>query len=93
MSGAALLEVKELEAAYGASQVLFGIDLRVHQGEVATLLGRNGMGKSTAIRAVLGLTPARSGAIALRGQRIERDRIVNGHRTALGAVGHYPCRI
>jgi branched-chain amino acid transport system ATP-binding protein len=74
VSGAALLEVKGLEAAYGASQVLFGIDLRVHSGEVATLLGRNGMGKSTAIRAVLGLTPARSGAIALRGQRIERLR-------------------
>jgi branched-chain amino acid transport system ATP-binding protein len=74
VSGVALLDVKGLEAAYGASQVLFGIDLRVHRGEVATLLGRNGMGKSTAIRAVLGLTPARGGAIALRGQRIERLR-------------------
>jgi branched-chain amino acid transport system ATP-binding protein len=74
MSTSALLEVKGLEAAYGASQVLFGIDLQLNPGEVATLLGRNGMGKSTAIRAVLGLTPARSGAISLRGQRIERLR-------------------
>jgi branched-chain amino acid transport system ATP-binding protein len=70
----ALLEVHGLEAAYGASQVLFGIDLQLNRGEVVTLLGRNGMGKSTAIRSVLGLTPARGGAISLRGRRIERLR-------------------
>jgi len=70
----ALLDVQKLEAAYGASQVLFGIDLMLERGEVATLLGRNGMGKSTAIRAVLGLTPANGGTISLRGKRIERLR-------------------
>jgi branched-chain amino acid transport system ATP-binding protein len=70
----ALLDVQRLEAAYGASQVLFGIDLVLQRGEVATLLGRNGMGKSTAIRAVLGLTPANGGTISLHGKRIERLR-------------------
>jgi len=70
----ALLDVQRLEVAYGASQVLFGINLMLERGEVATLLGRNGMGKSTAIRAVLGLTPANGGTISLRGKRIERLR-------------------
>ena len=74
MSAQLLLQVQGLEAAYGASQVLFGVDLQLRRGEVATLLGRNGMGKSTAIRAVLGLTPATRGSISLRGQRIERLR-------------------
>ncbi len=74
MSAQLLLQVQGLEAAYGASQVLFGVDLQLRRGEVATLLGRNGMGKSTAIRAVLGLTPATRGRISLRGQRIERLR-------------------
>jgi branched-chain amino acid transport system ATP-binding protein len=73
-----LLEVENLETAYGASQVLFNIELRVDKGEVVTLLGRNGMGKTTTIRSILGLTRARAGAIRFRGQRIERvspDRI------------------
>ena len=74
MSAQLLLQVQGLEAAYGASQVLFGVDLQLRRGEVATLLGRNGMGKSTAIRAVLGLTPATRGTISLRGERIERLR-------------------
>jgi branched-chain amino acid transport system ATP-binding protein len=74
----ALLEVEALATAYGASQVLFGIDLAVGAGEVATLLGRNGMGKTTTVRSILGLTRAKSGAIRFRGERIERlspDRI------------------
>ena len=73
-----LLEVENLETAYGPSQVLFGISLNVNPGEAVTLLGRNGMGKTTAIRSIMGLTPARAGAITFRGQRIERaapDRI------------------
>jgi branched-chain amino acid transport system ATP-binding protein len=69
-----LLDVQGLETAYDTSQVLFGVDLRLNRGEVATLLGRNGMGKSTAIRSVLGLTSVRAGAISFRGQRIERLR-------------------
>ena len=73
-----LLEVRDLETTYGASQVLFGFSLRVSEGEAVSLLGRNGMGKTTAIRSIMGLTRARSGAISFRGERIERtapDRI------------------
>jgi branched-chain amino acid transport system ATP-binding protein len=66
--------VEGVEAAYGASQVLFGIDLELRRGEVAALLGRNGMGKTTTIRSLLGLTPARSGTITFHGERIERRR-------------------
>ena len=73
-----LLEVQRLETAYGASQVLFGLDLGIQPGEVVTLLGRNGMGKTTTIRSIMGLTRAQAGSISFRGQRIERqapDRI------------------
>ena len=73
-----LLRVENLETAYGASQVLFGVTLEIQAGEVATLLGRNGMGKTTTVRSILGLTPARGGAISFRGERIEKrpaDRI------------------
>jgi branched-chain amino acid transport system ATP-binding protein len=69
-----LLQVEGLETAYGASQVLFGIDLAIRPGEVATLLGRNGMGKTTTVRSIMGLTPARNGTIRFRGERIERRR-------------------
>jgi len=69
-----LLQVEKLETAYGASQVLFGLDLAIRAGEVATLLGRNGMGKTTTVRSIMGLTPARSGTIRFRGERIEGQR-------------------
>jgi branched-chain amino acid transport system ATP-binding protein len=68
-----LLKVENLETAYGMSQVLFGLSLFVNEGEAATLLGRNGMGKTTAIRSIMGLTRPRGGAITFRGQRIERE--------------------
>ena len=68
-----LLEVAKLETAYGTSQVLFGVDLAVDAGEVVTLLGRNGMGKTTTVRSIMGLTRAQKGAISFRGRRIERD--------------------
>jgi branched-chain amino acid transport system ATP-binding protein len=68
-----LLEVRNLETAYGPSQVLFGISLSVNAGEAVTLLGRNGMGKTTTIRSIMGLTRARAGEIIFRGRRIERE--------------------
>jgi branched-chain amino acid transport system ATP-binding protein len=68
-----LLEVQKLETAYGASQVLYGIDLAVAAGQMATLLGRNGMGKTTTVRSIMGLTRAQQGAISFRGRRIERE--------------------
>ena len=74
----AVLEVSGLEAAYGQSKVLFGLDLAIEAGEVATLLGRNGMGKTTTVRAILGLTPPRSGSVRFRGQSLQHaspDRI------------------
>ena len=62
-----LLQVERLETAYGTSQILFGIDLHVHAGEVVGLLGRNGMGKTTLIRSICGLTRPRNGAVAFSG--------------------------
>ena len=73
-----LLEVDQLETSYGASQVLFGLSLQIKPGEAVTLLGRNGMGKTTTVRSILGLTRCSKGSIAFRGERIERmapDRI------------------
>jgi branched-chain amino acid transport system ATP-binding protein len=73
-----LLKVDNLETAYGASQVLFGLSLDIVPGEMATLLGRNGMGKTTTVRSIMGLTRSLRGSIGFRGERIERlppDRI------------------
>jgi branched-chain amino acid transport system ATP-binding protein len=67
----ALLEVRNLESAYGSSQVLFGIDLDIRAGEVATLLGRNGMGKTTTVRSILGLMRAKGGEVRFLGERID----------------------
>lgn len=67
----ALLEIAGLEIAYGPSQVLFGLDLAMAEGEAATLLGRNGMGKTTTLRAICGLQPVRAGAIRFAGERVD----------------------
>ena len=74
----AILQVENLETAYGASQVLFGVSFSIEEGEMATLLGRNGMGKTTTVRSIMGLTASRGGTISFRGERIEQratDRI------------------
>ncbi|QRM21016.1 ATP-binding cassette domain-containing protein [Dechloromonas sp. TW-R-39-2] len=65
-----MLEVGALEVAYGASQVLFGIDLTMDEGEVVTLLGRNGMGKTTTLRTLCGFVPCKAGEIRFAGQSI-----------------------
>ena len=73
-----LLKVENLESAYGTSQVLFQINLEINAGEAVTLLGRNGMGKTTTVRSIMGLTRPKNGKVVFRGQRIERhspDRI------------------
>ena len=64
---APLLEARDLHTFYGASHVLHGVSLAVGSGETVTLMGRNGMGKTTTIRSVLGLTSARSGEVLVRG--------------------------
>jgi branched-chain amino acid transport system ATP-binding protein len=65
-----LLEVEDLETAYGQSQVLFGVSLRIAQGQVATLLGRNGMGKTTTVRSIMGITPPKAGRVGFGGAAI-----------------------
>jgi len=65
-----MLHVEKLEAAYGASQVLFDIDLEVAEGQMVTLMGRNGMGKTTTVRAIMGLNRPRGGAIRFAGRAI-----------------------
>ena len=61
------LEIRGLHAWYGESHVLHGVDLHVQPGEVVTLLGRNGAGRTTTLRAIMGLTGARSGSIRIGG--------------------------
>ena len=61
------LEISRLHAWYGESHILHGVDLTVHKGEVVTLLGRNGAGRTTTLRAILGLTGARKGSIKIHG--------------------------
>jgi branched-chain amino acid transport system ATP-binding protein len=73
-----LLKVENLETAYGASQVLFDFSFEIRDGEVVTLLGRNGMGKTTTVRSIMGLTRPFKGNISFRGVRTESmppDRI------------------
>ena len=65
-----LLAVDKIETRYGLSQVLFGISLAIAPGEMVTLMGRNGMGKTTTVRSIMGLTPAMAGSIRFDGQEI-----------------------
>src|ERR1700674_409617 len=67
-----LLEIADIETCYGLSQVLFGLSLQVRTGEMVAMMGRNGMGKTTTIRSILGLTPARAGAIRFAGQDVRK---------------------
>ena len=65
-----LLEARGLQAGYGASQVLFGVDLQVQAGQIVTLLGRNGMGKSTTIKTLIGALALRGGSVHFGGQPV-----------------------
>jgi branched-chain amino acid transport system ATP-binding protein len=65
-----ILEVEAIETCYGLSQVLFGVSLTIAPGEMVTLMGRNGMGKTTSVRSIMGLTPARAGHIKFLGSEI-----------------------
>jgi branched-chain amino acid transport system ATP-binding protein len=67
---APLLEVEGLETCYGLSQVLFGLSLSINSGEMVALMGRNGMGKTTTVRSILGLTPPRAGAVRFGGREV-----------------------
>jgi branched-chain amino acid transport system ATP-binding protein len=65
-----MLTVEGLKTSYGQSQVLFGVDLEVRRGQVVTLLGRNGMGKTTTIRSIMGMTPPQGGRIIFEGREL-----------------------
>ena len=83
----ALLDVRGIETCYGLSQVLFGLSLSVRSGEMVSLMGRNGMGKTTTIRSIMGLTPARAGAIRFGGQD---TRKLPSYRIAQLGIGLVP---
>ncbi len=83
----ALLELSGVETCYGLSQVLFGVSLAIAPGEMVTLMGRNGMGKTTTIRSIMGLTPARAGAIRLDGLDV---RALPSYRVAQLGLGLVP---
>nr|QDF42504.1 ABC transporter ATP-binding protein [Bradyrhizobium symbiodeficiens] len=82
-----LLEVDGIETCYGLSQVLFGLSLSIKPGEMVSLMGRNGMGKTTTIRSIMGLTPARAGSIRFAGAEV---RQLPSYRIAKLGVGLVP---
>ncbi len=82
-----MLAVEGLETAYGQSQVLFGVTLRIAPGEVATLLGRNGMGKTTTVRSIMGMVRSRAGRIVFGGASITA---LPSYRIAQAGVGLVP---
>src|ERR1700723_3656434 len=82
-----LLEVEGLETCYGLSQVLFGLSLSVHSGEMVALMGRNGMGKTTTVRSIMGMTPPRAGAVRFGGRNV---RGLAGFRIAHLGIGLVP---
>ena len=86
-AGAPLLDVAGVHAGYGASEVLFGVSLVARAGEVATLLGRNGMGKTTTVRAVMGMVRSRAGTIRFGGKPLHG---LPSYRVAQAGLGLVP---
>jgi branched-chain amino acid transport system ATP-binding protein len=82
-----ILEVKDIYTSYGLSQILFGVSLEVAEGEVISLLGRNGVGKTTTLRSIMGLTPPRAGSILWKGQNIAGEA---PHQIAKLGIGFVP---
>ena len=82
-----LLDVQEITAFYGSSQALFGVDLKLSEGEVVALMGRNGMGKSTTIKAICNLVPPRGGSISFSGVT---TRAMPTHKVARLGIGLVP---
>ncbi len=87
MSAAAIIEAQELHSYYGTSHILHGIDLAVRQGEAVGLMGRNGMGKTTLLRTLLGLVPARHGAVRVDGKDMTQAA---PHRIARLGIAYVP---
>jgi branched-chain amino acid transport system ATP-binding protein len=87
VSGNAFLSVKQLQAGYGRAQVLFDVSFDVEPGQVITLLGRNGMGRSTTVKCLFGMLPATSGSVFVRGVRVEHEP---SHRIARRGLALVP---
>ena len=89
-----LLAVDKIETRYGLSQVLFGISLAIAPGEMVTLMGRNGMGKTTTVRSIMGLTPAMAGSIRFAGAGDREPAVVSRraarHRARAGRPADFP---
>ena len=83
----AQLEVDQIHTAYGLSQVLFGVSLEVEAGTCVALVGRNGVGKTTTMRSIMGLTPPRQGHVMWKGQDIAR---LGPHRICRLGIGFVP---
>ena len=81
-----MLEINDMETSYGQSQVLYGIDLKINQGEVVTLIGRNGMGKTTTINSIMGLVKIKSGLIIFDGNHVQNKPPYKVARTGIGLV-------
>ena len=81
-----MLGVHDIETFYGASQVLFGVSLEIAAGEVVTLMGRNGMGKTTTVRSIMGLTPPRRGSILFGGVEVAGRPAYRIARAGIGLV-------
>jgi len=81
-----ILEVQDLYTSYGLSQILFGISITVDEGECVSLLGRNGVGKTTTLRSIMGLTPPRRGTVRFRGQDITGQPAYRIARLGVGFV-------
>ena len=82
-----MLEIRDLETAYGRSQVLFGVSLDVPASQVVTLIGRNGMGKTTTIKSIMGITPPKAGEIRFAGKPL---RGLPSYRIAQAGLGLVP---
>jgi branched-chain amino acid transport system ATP-binding protein len=87
MSTAPLLEVEGIDAFYGASQILFGVGLTLHEGQTVALLGRNGAGKSTTMKSIAGILPPRTGHVRMRGQDVTGRR---PHVVARAGLAYVP---
>jgi len=81
-----ILEVNDIYTAYGLSQILFGVSLKVQEREIISLLGRNGVGKTTTLRSIMGLTPPKSGSIKWRGEEIAGKATYEISRLGIGFV-------
>jgi branched-chain amino acid transport system ATP-binding protein len=82
-----MLHIENIHTYYGLSHILFGISLQVNQGEIVSLLGRNGAGKSTTMRSIMGLTPPREGTMSFKGTSLKGKK---PHQIARLGIGYVP---